>query len=98
MKKLEKMVSSNIGMPNRSKIIRSVFEEHPSFSNKDIINHIEKFYSIRVRSNLIINVLGSNSLRKNYTERLKSIGKTAQDLLKQCLFDRRLAILALKGF
>ena len=97
MKKLEKMGPS-ISMPNRSKIIRSVFEEHPSFSNKDIINHIEKFYSIRVRSNLIINVLGSNSLRKNYVDRLKTIGQLAKDLMKSCQFDRRLAILALKGF
>lgn len=97
MKKLEKMDSS-INMPNRSKIIRSVFEEHPAYSNSDIIKHIEKFYSIRVRSNLIINVIGSNSLRKNYTERLKSIGQLAKDLMKSCQFDRRLAILALKGF
>ena len=97
MKKLEKMGSS-INRPNRSKIIRSVFEEHPSFSNQDIIHHIEKFYSIRVRSNLIINVIGSNSLRKNYVDRLKTIGQLAKDLMKSCQFDRRLAILALKGF
>ena len=98
MKKLEKMGSSNIGMPNRSKIIRAVFEEHPAYSNQDIVNHIEKFYSIRVRSNLIINVIGSNSLRKNYVDRLKTIGQLAKDLMKSCQFDRRLAILALKGF
>ena len=82
--------------PMMSDIVRSVFKEHPEFTNEEIISYIRENFPTEPQpsSNLISNVLGSTKMRK-YKDNIELITKNAQELLKSCGYDRRLAVVAL---
>ena len=94
------MTKQNLGysnMLNKSALIRQTFNDHPEYSNKEISSHILKIYGVEIFSNLVVNVLGATKTRQKFKERSNSINKLAQQLLLSCGYDRRLAVLSLRG-
>ena len=94
------MTKQNLGYSNtlnKSELIRQIYSDHKDWNNREISSHALKIYGVEIFSNLVVNVLGATKTRQKFKERSSSINKLAQQLLHSCGYDRRLAVLSLRG-
>ena len=79
----------------KSELIRTVFEEHPHWKNRQIIEEVKKRWNVNCSSQIVISAIGKQRNRVTYTGKVDRMA-LAKDYLKNFCNDLSLAFYWMK--
>jgi len=91
---MKKYISANYY--NKSQLIRDVYAVNPAATNREIKTVINEQYGFSVGSNLIIQTVGSQAVRRNLAIRATFIIAKCKDILQECGNDVEFAMRCLR--